>query len=553
MKRVIRITLPGRPDTDVDAGTPVGALLPAIADNGLPIVGAIVNNDAVSLGFPLAAHATVTPLTAADHHGWRIIRWSLSFLLGKAIHTTFPDLSYRVRHSMSGGLFCTVAWPNGNSVADNVALIKAEMERLIDADTPISYDVVSYADALRLFESSHQHDKLALFTHRNPPYMTINRCGIFYDMAQEPIVHRAGLLRPYDLIPYENGMVLRLPSRANPQELGEWSPNPKLFAVYQEHISWGRILGVNSVGKLNRLIHDGGTDDLIQTAEALHEKKLAVIAADIANRKSPVKLILVAGPSSAGKTTFSKRLCTHLRVNGMRPLLISTDDYFVGDERNPRDANGHLDYEHIEAVDLKLLNEDFTRLLDGQTIKRRVFDFKTKEGYASDEEFNLKDNGVIVMEGIHSLNPRMITIPDSSCSYRIYVSALTQLGIDRNCRISTTDNRLIRRMVRDNAHRGHPALATLRRWPSVGRGEARWIFPFQNNADAIFNSALDYELAVLKPLATPLLNQVKSTDPEFVEARRLSGFLQNFVELPATAVPGYSILREYIGGSQLRY
>jgi uridine kinase len=347
--------------------------------------------------------------------------------------------------------------------------------------------------------------------------------------------------------------VLRLPLRSHPRQLGDWSPNPKLFAVYQEHIAWGRILGVTSVGRLNLLIGRGGIDDFIQTAEALHEKKIAQIAAQITGRSSAMRLILVAGPSSAGKTTFAKRLCTHLRVNGLQPLLISTDDYFVGDDLNPRDAGGNLDYEHIESMDLHRLNGDIAALLDGREIHPRAFDFKKKQGYDRSESIRLPSAGVIVMEGIHCLNPKLTADISDACKFLVYVSALTQLGIDSNSRIATTDNRLIRRMVRDNAHRGYSALATLRRWPSVLHGEQRWIFPFQNRADAIFNSALDYELAVLKPLALPLLNQIKATESEFVEARRISGFLQNFVDLPETAVPGYSILREYIGGSQLKY
>jgi uridine kinase len=294
-------------------------------------------------------------------------------------------------------------------------------------------------------------------------------------------------------------------------------------------------------------------DDFIRTAEALHEKKLAAIAAAIAGRPLPVRLVLAAGPSSAGKTTFAKRLCSHLRVNGLRPVMISGDDYFVGDERNPRDEQGNLDYEHIESMDLPRLNRDLLALLEGREVRLRAFDFVSKTGRDRPGAARLGPQDVIVMEGLHGLNPRLTSdIPDA-VKFRIYVSALTQLGIGGHNRISTTDNRLLRRLVRDDQYRGHPALHTLQRWPSVGRGERRWIFPFQHLSDATFNSALDYELAVLKPLAVPLLNEIKPHHPEYVEARRLTGFLHNFLAIPPTVVPGDSILREYIGGSQLTY
>ena len=330
-------------------------------------------------------------------------------------------------------------------------------------------------------------------------------------------------------------------------------PYEHLFTVYQEHITWGKIVGITTVGELNQAVLEKRADDFVHTVEALHDKKLARIADAVTQRAPAVRLVLVAGPSSAGKTTFSKRLVTHLRVNGYRPILISTDNYFVGDARNPRDAAGNLDYEHIESMDLPRLNSDLLRLMAGEEVHLRAFDFKKKEGYDRPAATRLPENGLIVMEGIHSLNPQLTADVPRAQKFLIYINALTQLGVDSSTRISTTDTRIIRRMVRDHQFRNRPAIDTLRMWPSIARGEKRWIYPFQHLADAVFNSALDYELAVLKPLAAPLLNQIKPWDEAYIEARRLSGFLHNFSSLAPDVVPGDSILREYIGGSQLTY
>ncbi|MDD4018060.1 MAG: nucleoside kinase, partial [Kiritimatiellae bacterium] len=310
---------------------------------------------------------------------------------------------------------------------------------------------------------------------------------------------------------------------------------------------------ITTVGQLNQAILEKKADDFVHTVEALHDKKLGRIADEIAQRQPRVRLVLVAGPSSAGKTTFSKRLVTHLRVNGYKPILISTDNYFVGDARNPRDAAGKLDYEHVESMDLARLNSDLLRLMAGEAVQMRSFDFKKKEGYDQTEPTCLPGEGIIVMEGIHSLNPHLTTDVPRAQKFLIYINALTQLGVDSSNRISTTDTRVIRRMVRDHQFRDRPAIETLRMWSSIARGEKRWIYPYQHLADAVFNSALDYELAVLKPLASPLLNQIKPWDEEYIEARRLSGFLHNFSTLAPDVVPGDSILREYIGGSQLTY
>jgi uridine kinase len=378
-------------------------------------------------------------------------------------------------------------------------------------------------------------------------------CGEFRDLSQTSLVPRTGLLKLFDLVPQAEGFVLNVPSTSAPNELKPISPYERLFDVYREHIAWGKIVGITTVGQLNQAILERRASDFVQTIEALHERKLAQIADRIVNQKPRVKLVLLAGPSSAGKTTTAKRLITHLRVSGLNPLLISTDNYFLGDELNPKDEQGNLDYEHIEAMDLPRLNNDLSRLMKGEAVKMRSFNFKTKTGFDQDQFTRLFPNGIIVMEGIHSLNPRLTADVPREEKFLIYLNTLTQLGIDSSNRISTNDTRIIRRLVRDYQQRNRSALQTLRLWKSVARGEQRWIYPFQNLADAVFNSALDYELAVLKPFASPLLNQVKSWDPEYIEARRLSGMLHNFSALSPNVVPSDSILRETIGNSILEY
>jgi uridine kinase len=531
-------------------------LLPARLPNGLDVVAARVNNEVVSLNHALVVNAAVSPVTLADADGQRVYRCSLAFLLAMAMRHACPNTTFRVGNSLGNGIYCSADWSEtdlAQPLAERVARIERAMRELVSRDLPITRELVSYEDALRLFDQSGLSDTLNLLRHRNPPHVSLLRCGDFLDLAGEPLVHRTGLLRHCRLLPHDPGFVLDMPAAHSPNEILPFQPQPHLFQIYQEHAAWGRILGVTTVGQLNETIVSRQMDDIIQTAEALHEKKLAAIATTVAGRKPTVRLVLVAGPSSAGKTTFAMRLVSHLRVNGLRPIVISTDNYFVGDDLNPRDEKGNLDYEHIESMDLARLNRDLLDLLDGRTVHLRTFDFHTKTGRDRPETTRLGAQDVIIMEGIHSLNPQLTAQVPRAVKFLVYVSALTQLGVTPHVRISTTDNRLLRRLVRDDLTRGHRALDTLRRWPSVRRGEERWIFPFQQYADASFNSSLDYELAVLKPFVTPLLNQVKPQHPEYSEARRLTGFLHNFLAVPAGLVPGYSILREYIGGSQLKY
>lgn len=538
-------------------GTRVGDLPhSATNDSGLPYIGAMVNNNLASLSFPLTVTSDVRFLTMADPHGWRLYRNSLSFLLAKTIGDCFPEAEFAIEHSFGPGLYCSfhkdASSPEGLS-RRQLAILEDHMRELVRKDIPIERRKISFTDAVRQFEQAGQQDKLSILKYRNPPNLVIYWCDGFSDVAHGPLVSSTGVLTRFKLIPYKPGFILHLPEREHPNRMPPFNDQPHLFHIFREHKEWGRILNVNTVGRLNEIIAAGEIENFILTAEALHEKKLSQIADRIAAARDRIKLILIAGPSSAGKTTFAKRLTVHLTVNGLRPLTVATDDYFVEPTRTPRDADGALDYEHIEAVDLKLFNRHLLKLVQGKEIEPPRFNFQKHEMEDTGRKLRIEDDQMLIIEGIHGLNPRLTHRVPARNKFKIYVSALTQLNVDSNNRISTTDNRLMRRMVRDRKYRGHSALDTLRLWPSVRRGEKRWIFPFQREADVAFNSALDYELAVLKPLVEPLLMEVKPSDVEYAESRRLSEFLLSFLGTSGNPVPRMSILREYVGGSIFHY
>lgn len=550
---MITFTLHGQQEVKVTRGTCLGEILPCEV-NGLPVLAALLNNDIVPLNSPALLDGVLTPLTLADENGWQVYRRTLCFLLAKVLHDHFPTIKCRVRQSFGhNALYWSWDVPEALREAKTAAL-RAYLTELIERDEPIEHRIVGYEQILALFRARQQDDKINLLAHRNPPYLPLATCGDFYDLPQGVLAARSGVIRLFDLVPLRDGFVLEFPSVGTPFELDPMPPFDFLFDVYAEHLRWGEIIGIRNVGELNSAIANGTVPDVINTVEALHEKRLGSIADAIAAKRPRPHIVLIAGPSSAGKTTFAMRLCTHLRVVGLCPTLISTDNYFVGDARNPRDEHGNLDYEHLDAVDRLRLNADILKLLRGETIPLRMFDFFKHEGYDAAETLSLDpERGVLVIEGIHSLNPDLTPDIPREEKFLIYVNALTQLAIDNNNRISTIDNRLLRRMVRDGQFRGRSPKETLRLWASVRAGEEKWIFPFQHYADEVFNTALDYEIAVLKSLASPLLNQIKPSDPEFVIARRLSCFLQNFAAMPMADVPTNSILREYLGASRLRY
>ena len=552
---MIRVTLPGGLIREVVVGTRVNQVVPeAAAPNGLGYLGALVNNDVVSMSFSLEVDCDVEPITMENHHGDRVYRRSVSFLFAKVFRELYPDAEFRVEHSMGTGLYCTFQRNGEVGISpDQLAAVETRLGALAREDLPIVRSKLSFAEAVRHFEQQGQRDKYNLLRFRNPPVIVMYSCGEFSDLAHGVMAPRTGMLRYFKIYPYPPGFVILFPERDNAPNMPPFAPQPHLFAIFREHKRWGRILGVTTVGELNELIAGRQIDEFIRIAEALHEKKIARIADQVYEHRDQVKFILIAGPSSAGKTTLAKRLMIQLRVNGLQPRTISIDDYFVDRDHTPRHPNGDYDFEHLEAIDLPLLNEDLRRLDRGEKVDLPWFNFETGRRESRGDALQLSPEHILILEGIHALNPRLSDALPGQRKFKIYISALGQLNLDRHNRISTTDNRLLRRLVRDYQFRGHDALTTLRMWPSVRHGEKTWIFPTQQHADIAFNSALDYELAVLKPLAEPLLAEVKPYDPEYATARRLLEFLAYFLPTPSTPVPPASILREYIGNSSFKY
>ncbi len=541
----------------VDAGTPVRDVLPARSPEGLPYLGAIAGGEIVSLNTPLAVGGRVRGLTAADDDGWAILRRSMCLLLAMAVRRALPDRFLRVRHSLGCGVWATLRdgdeAPERPATARECAAVEKEMRAIAASDEPFVEELGGYEETVAQFAAEGRHDKVGLLRHRNDPIVPLVRCGAFRDLRQGPCVPRAGLLSLFELFRYEGGLLLQMPSRSDPGRVAPFAPQPALMRVHREHARWGDILGVHGVGELNQAVAERRIADVMEMGEALHDKGFSRLADLIAARKPRPRLVLIAGPSSAGKTTSCRRLAIHLRVVGLRPVQLSTDDYFVAEKDDPIGPDGKPDYEDIRAVDVAGLRKDLAALIAGRPVKRRVFDFRAKAPTWTDESLRLGPDDVVLIEGIHALNPILSEGIPREQTFKIYLSALTQLGIDDDTILSTSDNRLVRRLVRDHLFRGHDAKRTLSMWPSVRRGEEKWIFPFQGEADVSFNTSLDYELSVLRPFAEALLAEIKPGDAEYPLARRLQAVLRNFHPIPATAVPGDSILREYIGGSTLRY
>jgi uridine kinase len=550
----ITVTLPSGRTLNRPTGVRAEEILEAEEFRGLssPIVAVLVNKALTSLTYRLEINCLLEPVLLASREGANIYRRSLCLLLAIAAKQLVPQRRLVIGHSLGRGYFY---YFDGQPRADggDLKALKERMAHIAAEALPIVRTSISYTEAVRYFENNNQPDTVLLLRHRNDPKVPVYACGDFMDLAHAPLAPHTGVLKVFDLLDYPPGFVLRYPPWNQPHTLGAFRENPLLFSIYREYKDWGKILNLASVGQLNELINARQIKQFIPVAEALHDKKISLIADHINERRDCVRLALVAGPSSSGKTTFAKKLAIQLQVLGRNPFPISLDNYFLPRDRTPRNADGRYDYESLRAIDVELLNEHLQALLRGEEVLVPRYDFPTGERREAGAPRRLPERAVIILEGIHSLNDALTPAIPAEARYKIYVSALTQLNLDDHNRISTTDNRLLRRIVRDHQFRGHSAAQTLSMWQSVRNGEDRNIFPFQNSADTAFNSALDYELAVLKVYAEPLLKTVKPDQEGFSEALRLLSFIGNFAPIPASWVPEYSILREFIGDSGFKY
>lgn len=547
----IQVHLPDGRTLEGPRGASAEAFLQAVQiDSPAPIVGAIINGDLHELTYVITMESRLEPVTMADADGSRIYRRSLTFLLEAAFSALFPKAILLIDHSVaSGGYYCHV---HGRDplTEQELANLETEMRRMLDANLPFVRQEVTLAEAIAHFEAQGYQDKVRLFAHRRKPYVTLYRLGEHLDYHHGYMVPTTGYLKWFALAGSNGGFTLRFPRRQNPTAFSPLEDFPKLLAAFRQYGGWLERLGTDSVGALNDAIHAGRARELILVSEALHEQHIAALASQIAER-GDARLVLIAGPSSSGKTTFSRRLAVQLLARGLSPFALEMDNYFVDRDDTPKDENGEFDFETIEALNLELLGEQLEILLAGQEVQIPRYNFKLGKSEPGDV-MRLRPGQLIILEGIHGLNPRLIPASLARQSFRLYASALTQLNLDRHNRVSTTDTRLIRRIVRDARERGYSAAQTINRWESVRRGEKRHIFPYQENTDVMFNSALAYEMSVLRPLAEPLLRQVAPHTSEFIETKRLLAFLEWFLPLESDLVPDNSILREFIGGSILK-
>lgn len=550
----VQARLPDGRIYEAPPGTPVGDILCAAEMDGTSPTGAVaavVDGRLRELHTALDRDADVVPVTLSDPDGTRIYRRSLTFLLVTAAAELFPDAHIFVEHSAPtlGAYFCSVRGRRAFT-PEELRRIEQRMQEIAAADEPIRKERVSLAEAVAEFESRGEHDKVRLLAHRQQDWLMLYELRGRREYFQGYMLPSTGRLRQFALHVHEAGFILQYPHSASPTMLTPFEPYPRLFATFIEAGAWLDRLGIRSTGALNDAIVDGRLPEVSLVAEALHEARIAHIAADIVSRGDQVRVVLVAGPSSSGKTTFAKRLAVQLLAAGRRPFALALDDYFLDRAQTPRDESGEFDFEALEALDVPLFNKHLLSLMAGEPTALPRYSFLAGVRQPG-PTVTLEHREILIVEGIHGLNPALVPALPPESIYRVYVSAVTQLNLDRHNRVSISDTRLIRRIVRDAATRGYTAAETLRRWESVQRGERLHIFPFAENSDAIFNSSLAYELSVLRPAAEPLLLQVRHDTPEYREANRLLSFLQWFQPVGSEVVPDNSILREFIGRSIL--
>lgn len=517
------------------------------------ILGALVNNEVQDLQYIVMNPRQVNFIDVSSLDGYSIYTRSLLFVLYKAVDRLYHNLPLTAEYHISNGIFCRIANKDIPLTADAVEKIRTTMQEIIKQDLPIVRKDMPTAEAISLFQQAGLYDKRELLETRGRLYTSVYYIEDTPDYFYGTLAPSTGSLNIFGLEPYKDGMLLRLPDRKNPSGLQPRIPQDKLFQVFNEYKRWGKIMEVNDIGSLNKIVDNKHAGTLIKVSEALHEKKISLIADEINSRREKIKVILISGPSSSGKTTFSKRLSVQLMVNGLKPINLSLDDYFVNRENTPKDENGEYDYESIDALDIATFTDNILRLMQGEEVELPRFSFETGQRYYSGEKLKINPDNVIIVEGIHGLNPRLTGLLPEERLFKIFVSALTSISIDNHNIINPADNRLLRRMVRDYKYRNYSALETLKRWESVLKGEEKHIVPYQEEADVMFNSALIYELGALKQQAEPLLREVMGLYPEHSKALRLLKFLSYIKAVPTFDIPNTSILREFLGGSSFKY
>lgn len=544
---------------DLEKNYPIGTTLLDILEKEkpktkYPILGAMLNNGLKELDYAIYKPKRVRFIDYTHPDGKRMYMRSLSFILFKAVRDVFPKASLKIKHSVSNGFYCKLEGLSEDlDYVSATQKLKIEMQKIVAANYSFNREEIPTEDAIKIFEEDELFDKCELIKTRQQFYSSVYRMDGVVNYFYGYLVPSTSYIQVFDLLAYHDGMLLLPPKSENPDELEEVIEQNKLFEAFSEFKEWVNIIGIPNVGQLNTAIQEKKVGQVIKISEAIQEKKIASIAEMVGKRREELKLILISGPSSSGKTTFAKRLSIQLNVIGFDPIVLSMDNYFVERELTPKDKNGELDFENPHALDIKLFNENLLDLFDGKEIDLPKFSFATGKKFYDGSKLKLKENSILLVEGIHGLNPMLSEMIPSNRKFKIYVSALTPLSIDSTNRIPTTDNRLIRRIVRDHNYRNYSALDTLQRWASVRNGEETHIFPFQEEADVMFNTALLYELGVLKIWAEPILRAVPPVVPEYSEARRLLKFLSYIKPIFTKEIPPTSILREFLDGSSFSY
>lgn len=532
---------------DVKNGTTVNQLLSEeIQKAKCKIIACKFNNEIKSLNYKIKTDGKVELINLKDKDGMRVYRRGLVYIISKAFSEVYPNSLLTINYQLSNAMFCTV--DNLSITKEVIANVNKRVKEIIDSNLPIEKRFMTKEEAVEFYKKEKTLKGKLQLDLKQKKEVTLYFCENYYNYFYGVLPITTGFAEAYEIVPYANGFLIRYPNRENPYELTKFNDTPKLFKTLEDYEELHKILNINTLYKLNSIIKDKKIEEYILLDEALHEKKIGAIADNIAKNKN-IKLVAIAGPSSSGKTTFAKRLELQLKLNGLKPVTISVDNYFVEREETPLDEDGNYDFESINAIDTKLLNQDLVKLLNGEEIEAPTFNFHTGHKEYRGNKMRLNADEVLIMEGIHCLNDELTYLIQKEQKYKIYISCLTVLNIDYYNRISTTDSRLIRRLVRDYQFRGYNAAHTIQMWPSVNRGEFKNIFKFQEEADVMFNSSLIYELSVLKKYAIPLLKEVENNSPLYSEAKRLISMLSYFEDIPDDAVPTHSLLREFIGGS----